>query len=81
MAVELGWSEAERATQLRDAADFLKTFGGPKPLKVRYAVLADPPPPLGSVMVAWPIRAYYYKNYYNNACSECMPAIPIVIPI
>ena len=22
-----------------------------------------------------------YKNYYKNACSECMPAIPIVIPI
>ena len=28
-----------------------------------------------------PIPSYYYKNYYKNACSECMPAIPIVIPI
>ena len=33
------------------------------------------------VTVARPIPAYYYKNYYKNACSECMPAIPIVIPI
>ena len=31
--------------------------------------------------VGRPIPLYYYKNYYNNACSECMPAIPIVIPI
>ena len=28
-----------------------------------------------------PIPACYYKHYYKNACSECMPAIPIVIPI
>ena len=26
-------------------------------------------------------HAYYYKHYYKNACSVCMPVIPIVIPV
>ena len=34
-----------------------------------------------AVVVGRPIPACYYKNYYKNACSECVPVIPIVIPI
>ena len=34
-----------------------------------------------SLTLAQPIAAYYYKYYYKNAGSECMPVIPIVIPI
>ena len=33
------------------------------------------------ILVAQPIPPYYYNHYYKNACSECMPAITIVIPI
>ena len=36
---------------------------------------------LNLVWVGRPISPYYYKKYYKNACSECMPAIPIVVPI
>ena len=28
-----------------------------------------------------PVIQDYYTHYYNNACSECVSVIPIVIPI
>ena len=33
------------------------------------------------VRLGRPIPPYYYKHYYKNACSECMPVIIIVVPI
>ena len=37
--------------------------------------------PLLVRVVGRPIPPYYYAHYYKDACSECMPVIPIVTPI